>query len=426
MSEFKLRALRDANWQQNLETGYISPLLDSGIPGCVWHRIELDADIPEGSKLEVSFYTSEGGDEQEGRSIVFQEGKDALLDVPPGRYIKLKIISQTSDQGSPVSKPVLRLAKIYYPRTSYLRYLPAIYKNDPASSAFLERFLSIFETELLGSEEIIDRMPSFFDPHAAPQEYVHWLADWLSLDLYEIVGENNREFLLKAMEFYRKKGTSIGLSELITFLIGKRCKIKEYSNNVFRSYGMEHPLLESVSDQECASMLQYHRVSMTVDTRNKDLLGNMGTFEDQVHYTFDSRSLSDLAEMSELPRSSPWIVGVFIPLGTDESLKIDQEDLYKIIKSFLPVFVDIIIILYAQDIETYPLSSIQDSFFDSIIAGFEELVPKPAGEYKNKSNWKWLRSYKSVVEGTTNHVGYRTFNDHIILDGEVWDISFDI
>src|SRR4029077_136981 len=36
-----------------------SRFLDSGIEGCAWHRIQLDADVPLGTSIEVATQTSD-------------------------------------------------------------------------------------------------------------------------------------------------------------------------------------------------------------------------------------------------------------------------------------------------------------------------------------------------------------------------------
>jgi phage tail-like protein len=180
--------------------------------GCRWHRIVLDADIQDNSTITVSFYSTENkeGAETWSETIVFKKSVgDALVQVPPGRYIRLKIDFHR-EEGE--ESPVLRQVKLYFPRLSYLRYLPAVYQEESASKEFLERFLSIFESALHDSEETISRLPMYFDPMATQDEFVPWLASWLSLDLYELLGEKNREFILRAVEFYKQKGTVSGIA----------------------------------------------------------------------------------------------------------------------------------------------------------------------------------------------------------------------
>jgi phage tail-like protein len=417
-NEFKFRALTNEDWKDiedkdlTAEGGlrlkkdkgdgcYISKSLDSGKEGCRWHRIVLDADVPENSTITVFFYSSDK--EEAAKSwygtLVFKKvnddfknPKDALVQTPPGRYISLKIDFHSEGRES----PVLRQVKIYYPRLSYLRYLPAVYQEESASKDLLERFLSIFESALHDSEETISWLPMYFDPMATQAEFVPWLASWLSLDLYELLGDKNREFILRAVEFYKQKGTVSGIAALVSFLTGKKCCVKEYMNNVFRSYGMEHDEEDEIVDiSECRKNIErtaeniictkFHRkTSKTVNTAKLDLLANMGKYCDEVHYVTDT---------SKDGRYSPHVIGLFIFLDAGEKLVIDEDELHKIINSFLPVFVRAEIITVEG-----PLEEFKDV----------------GGVYKDNVNWNWL--YTNTVEGRTNDLQYRTPHSKIGME----------
>ncbi|MCK4731571.1 MAG: hypothetical protein KAT65_03850, partial [Methanophagales archaeon] len=313
--------------------------------------------------------------------------------------------------------PVLKQVKLYYPRLSYLRYLPAVYQEDSASKEFLERFLSVFESALHDSEETISRLPTYFDPKAAPDEFVPWLASWLSLDLYELLEEKNREFILRAVEFYKQKGTVSGIAALVSFLTGKKCCVKEYMNIVFRSYGMEHEGEGIVDISECRKNIErtaetvictkFHReTSKTVDTAKPDLLANMGKYCDEVHY---------VTETSKDGRYSPHVIGLFIFLDAGEKLVIDEDELRKIINSFLPVFVRAEIITVEGPFkEEYAISRIIDGYKDTIHSFLEEEFKDVGGVYKDSVNWNWL--YTNTVEGRTNDLQYRTPHSKIGME----------
>lgn len=436
--EFKFRALTSEDWKDIVDeslTGeeglrlkedkregiYTTNPLDSGIVDCHWHRIVLDADIPENSTLTVSFCSAdkeeEEADENWSGTVVFlKNAKDALVQVPPGRYIKLKI--EFHREGGEESL-VLRQVKLYYPRLSYLRYLPAVYQEESASKEFLERFLSIFESALHDSEETISRIPTYFDPLATQDEFVPWLASWLSLDLYELLEEKNknREFILRAVEFYKQKGTVSGIAALVSFLTGKKCCVKEYRNIVFRSYGMEHEGEGIVDISECSENIErtaeniictkFHReTSKTVDTAKPDLLANMGKYCDEVHY---------VTETSKDGRYSPHVIGLFIFLDGGESLVIEEDELRKIINSFLPVFVRAEIITVEGPFkEEYAISGINDGYKDIIHSFLEEAFEDVQGVYRDSVSWEWL--YTNTVEGRTNDLQYRTLHSKIGME----------
>ncbi len=96
--------------------------------------------------------------------------------------------------------------------SSYLRYLPAIYKTDE----FIGRFLCIFEDILQPLEATVDNIPYYFDSHVVPESFLPWLASWLGLVLDERWPMNKRRKLIgSVIELYRWRGTKKGLSEFL-------------------------------------------------------------------------------------------------------------------------------------------------------------------------------------------------------------------
>lgn len=388
-SEFKFRALTSEDWKEitgenfifaeglklkdteelkdtEKDGTYTSESLDSGIPGCSWHRIVIDAEVPENSTISIAFNTSEIEDVEffsNSKPIVFTKAKDALIQAPPGRYLRLQVGLHREGKES----PVLRQVKVYYERLSYLRYLPAIYQDNSESKEFLERFLSIFESSMYDSEELISSVPMFFDPKAAPKEFYRWLADWLSLDLYDLLEEDKkREFILRAVEFYKKKGTVSGLVDLVFFLTGKECRIKEYRNNVFRSWG-------SKGENECTKF--YERTSKTVkgiDKSHSDtscLPGNRGKYYDEMHYVAGTSSEKSGQTISYFTNS----IGIFVSFPLGDKLQIERHQLRKMIDSFLPVFVRADITYVEASLEeSYPLSRVEEEYSDEVIIPLEE------------------------------------------------------
>ena len=147
---------------------WISNALDSGIEDCQWHRIELClGQLPAGTRIRVLTHTEPAprpGGELAGlpdelwdthyaetgamqppnagaqfdghRELLVQSHCGALplaQDRPRGRWVP--------------SRPPLDAVRVHYPRESYLSYLPAVYSADDDNRWFLERFLSIFQTE---------------------------------------------------------------------------------------------------------------------------------------------------------------------------------------------------------------------------------------------------------------------------------------
>ena len=431
-NEFRFRALTSEDWKgikdddltddeglrlksDKTAGTYISEPIDSGMDGCRWHCAVFDVDIPENSTFTVSFCSSEKEEAVKSwsRTIPLRATKYALVQALPGRYITVKIdFHRVEGEES----PVLRRVELYFPRLSYLQYLPAVYPEESASKEFLERFLSIFEHALYDSEETISRIPKYFDPMATPDEFVPWLASWLSLDLYELLGDKNREFILRAVEFYKQKGTVSGIAALVSLLTDKTCCVKEYMNIVFRSYGMEHEGEGIVDIRECRGNIErtaeniictkFHReTSKTVDTANSDLLANMGKYCDEVHYVTDT---------SKDGRYSPHVIGLFIFLDAGESLVIEEDELRKIINSFLPVFVRAEIITVEGPFkEEYAISRIIDGYEDTLHSFLKEEYKGMQEVYEDRVNWNWLCTYNDNDNGRTNDLKYRTPHDKI-------------
>jgi phage tail-like protein len=252
---------------------FYSRTLDNGQLKSLWHRIALCGRIPAKASVEVYYHTSDdaslkanydelfngsGSAEQRSTAIdslmktfwvepeIFTgkerpktrnqkpgqadveviEKPDLILDPNQGRYLWLKLKLTTFDQKS---RPSIRSARIYYTRISYLRYLPPVYREDPVSAAFLERFLSMFETSFDSLEQEINQLFRYFDPKLTPKEFLPWLASWINLSLDDEVSEQRvRQFIRRAASLYRRKGTPGALVEFLEIYTGKSVHLTEY------------------------------------------------------------------------------------------------------------------------------------------------------------------------------------------------------
>lgn len=237
---------------------YYSKTLDSGIQECQWHRFTLKANVPPGAALEVYYYSSDntelkrildeilsgaGSIQEKAKSIEdaipewtgpetiskekSEKSKNMLFREKTGRYLWLKIVLLTFNEKV---RPSITQMRVFYPRNSYLRYLPAIYQEDPASRNFLERFLSIFETVVYDNETEINSISRYFDPGTIPKDFLTWLASWLNVALEEEWHEGKkRQFIQEAYLLYQQKGTPAGIERLIYFYTGKKPILLEHS-----------------------------------------------------------------------------------------------------------------------------------------------------------------------------------------------------
>jgi len=135
--------------------------------------VVVDADIPANTIMNVSHYISDDETAEPTWSEPMVNFKDALLLSPRGRYIRFKIELVSDDLHS--DSPKVKSLKVYFPRLSYLRYLPATYQEDKAGREFLERFLSLFETLFSNLEGAVFALTKYIDSEAAPDAFLPWL-----------------------------------------------------------------------------------------------------------------------------------------------------------------------------------------------------------------------------------------------------------
>lgn len=228
--------------------------------GCIWHRLLIDARIPTGTRVtvraraadtpdllpqavwrdqpafrrrsvgsELPYYTIPAlrpADLAANPDSVPCNPADAersgtweiLLQEIKGRYIQL----QLTLEGGGRATPRIYALRLWYPRFSYLQYLPAIYREDPFHASFLERWLANFEGVFTGLEDMIDQLAILLDPRSAPADSLPWLAGWLGLILDPLWQVEQRRFFIRhAMAFYRLRGTLQGIDVALRLYMGQ-------------------------------------------------------------------------------------------------------------------------------------------------------------------------------------------------------------
>lgn len=212
-------------------------IFDSGQPQCVWHRFLLDGYCPPDTQVQVWSRTAENlgsdGDPLAGAPWFDEppllrrpDGSEQpfvpassnpdrgtfefLFQKAQGRYLQLRV--QLSSVHGRVA-PRLRAIRVYYPRFSYLtQYLPAIYRDDPDSASFLDRFLANFEGLYTAIEDRIAAAQVLFDFRSAPADTLPWLASWFGVATDPAWNEyKQRVFIQHAMDFFQYRGTMNGL-----------------------------------------------------------------------------------------------------------------------------------------------------------------------------------------------------------------------
>lgn len=224
------------------DSGVVGEPFDSDLAGCAWHRLFLDAYIPPETAIQIRARASDDPDlltkmpwiaqptpyrRSGGAEIPFYDpwARDSwatdsavsartgtwelLFQDIQGRYLQLEL----TIAGTGRSTPYLRALRAWYPRFSYLdHYLPAIYREDPAPAAFLERWLANFEGFYTDLEDKIDHVAALFDPRTTPAETLDWLACWFGAMLDPHWDEAHRRFFIRHIDkIYRTRGTVPGI-----------------------------------------------------------------------------------------------------------------------------------------------------------------------------------------------------------------------
>jgi len=250
---------------------FYSRTLDNGETESAWHRLALKGSIPPKSSVEVFYFTSDnqnlkaahdatlattasaqakaaaidnrmdwkgpqiftGADfeEPDKKLKTKQEvAPDFLFDPNKGRFLWFKLRLITFDHRT---RPSINSVRIYYPRLSYLRYLPPAYHEDPISAAFLERFLSLFETIFDGLDQQIDEVFRYFDPGVTPKEFLPWLASWVNLSFDDELPEDRvRRFIQRSPSLFNRKGTPEALIEFLEIYTGRPVFLTEHSRGL--------------------------------------------------------------------------------------------------------------------------------------------------------------------------------------------------
>ncbi len=231
---------------------YVTWALDSTIAGCVWHRLVVDAEYPLGSEVKVSFAVSdqykEAWDLRGSWSDEIINPQEVLFkqrSAEKGRYLWLRI---TLSKPAQTTAPIIRSLKVFFPRVTYLQYLPETYQADESGKEFLERYLSVFETILSSIDEKIKDTPKLLDAFGTPKDFLPWLSTWVGAIQDENWPEDKwRQFIANAVVHYKRRGTPAGLAELIKLYIGKypiiversllRCSDAEFDKVLTKVYG---------------------------------------------------------------------------------------------------------------------------------------------------------------------------------------------
>ncbi|MGY1757952.1 phage tail protein [Geodermatophilus sp. SYSU D00803] len=211
---------------------------DAGSPGTVWHRLAIDGRMPVGTAVRVESRTADEATDLERapwreEPDPYRRGRDSevpyhrvgaagapdtgtweiLLQRAVGRFVQVRLTLT----GDGRHTPRLWALRVHGPRFSYLRqYLPDLYREDPDSAGFLDRYLAIVEGLLTTLEGQIAGAQVLFDVTALDARHLAWLGTWLGVTVDPGWDQARVRLLLKhAVELHGRRGTVRGLVEAI-------------------------------------------------------------------------------------------------------------------------------------------------------------------------------------------------------------------
>ena len=151
---------------------------------------------------------------------------EAPIIADPGRYLWVRI----ELSGNTRVTPRLRAVRVEHPAHDYLRRIPGIYSRGTGSTAFLQRFLALFEGTLGDLEARADARRALLDPRSAPPEALPWLAGFVGLVLDErlahaprpggITADVRPTLIEEAAQLFRFRGTLASIRRFLEIYLG--------------------------------------------------------------------------------------------------------------------------------------------------------------------------------------------------------------
>lgn len=229
---------------------FFSRVFDSLESGTVWHRFTVDCANSSGVGLRISFYSFESeeliineqkttvSDLLRNRDISSREKKrllepwlkkrtfgksDLLLHEIEGRYLVVCV-----ELGRHETDNSLGSMCLYFPKDTWLKFLPGVYSKNKETADFTERFLGIFQSIYDDRDREIRGSAGLIHPAAVSRQLLEELAAWYDLkDLYLWNDDRLRELVAKAPDLSRKRGTASGLKEYLSIYLGSEPQIRE-------------------------------------------------------------------------------------------------------------------------------------------------------------------------------------------------------
>ena len=174
-----------------------------------WCQIGMEGrELLPGQRMEAVLYFHASADFFEDNQL---QDESLILDYHSRLIAYYTTEDVAGDEASLTNRRVCESAgfNLYVrPRSLYLNFLPALYREVD----FIGRFLKIFEQAFEPTVESLDVLWAYLDPLTAPQAMLPFLAHWVAWPMdprWSI--QKQRRLIRQAMEIYRWRGTRRGL-----------------------------------------------------------------------------------------------------------------------------------------------------------------------------------------------------------------------
>lgn len=124
--------------------------------------------------------------------------------------------------------PDIRRLRVIYPNVSFMRYLPAVYRENPESKQTTQRMMAVFESVFGDVDVELDALPARLDPDSTPDDWIPFLLRWLGFPApSELSTDRQRRLLQHAHEILTGRGTMAGLRRFLQLAVDRDFEIDD-------------------------------------------------------------------------------------------------------------------------------------------------------------------------------------------------------
>jgi phage tail-like protein len=211
--------------------------IDSGLDDCEWHRVRFEATQPAGTWVVLRAATTAGPADAVGPGgwQVITGVTEALIQRPPGRYLRLEL----ELNGNGTATPAVRNVRADFDVATSLDLLPTVYREQPVAAEFTRRFLSLFDSSLEDLDDVIEQAPLLFHAGGYPDHAVGALARLVGIQPDPSWPPPRLRALLEQWpDIWPRLGTAAGLRRAVSAVYGIEVLVEELGQD--RPWGTVH------------------------------------------------------------------------------------------------------------------------------------------------------------------------------------------